>query len=261
MLAVLSPAKTLDYESDLPAHRPTQPRFLDQSEELIEVLRKRSRPQLRELMGISEKLADLNFQRNKEWQRPFTEDNARAAILAFKGDVYTGFDLSQYSKEDFSYAQKHLAILSGLYGMLRPLDLMQPYRLEMGTALKNAKGKNLYEFWGNAITREVNKSLKASGSDTLVNLASNEYFKVLQPEDIKGEIITPAFKDLKNGTYKFMSFYGKKARGMMADFIVRERVETPAKLKKFKTEGYRYNAEMSEGNNWVFTRDEVPKTA
>lgn len=261
MLAVLSPAKTLDYESDLPAHRPTQPRFLDQSEELIGILRKRSRPQLRELMGISEKLADLNFQRNKEWQRPFTEDNARAAILAFKGDVYTGFDLAQYSREDFSYAQKHLAILSGLYGMLRPLDLMQPYRLEMGTALKNPKGKNLYEFWGNAITREVNKSLKASGSDTLVNLASNEYFKVLQPGDIKGEIITPVFKDLKNGTYKFMSFYGKKARGMMADFIVRERVETPAKLKKFKTEGYCYNAEMSEGNNWVFTRDEVPKTA
>lgn len=261
MLAVLSPAKTLDYDSTCPNHRPTQPRFLDDSAELIETIRKRSRPQLRELMGISEKLADLNFQRYKEWDRPFSEDNARAAILAFKGDVYTGFDFSQYSTADFRYAQKHLAILSGLYGMLRPLDLIQPYRLEMGTQLKTKRGTNLYEFWGDSLTLGVNRALEDSGATTLVNLASNEYFKAIQPEAIQGEIITPIFKDLKNGTYKFMSFYGKKARGMMADFIVRERVKSLAKLKKFKTGGYRYNADLTEGNKWVFTRDAVPKAA
>lgn len=261
MLAILSPAKTLDYESPCPAHRATQPKYLDDASELITVLRKKSRPQLSELMHISEKLADLNFQRYKAWSPPFSDDNARAALLAFKGDVYTGFDLSTYSQDDFRYAQKHLAILSGLYGLLRPLDLMQPYRLEMGTSLKTTRGKNLYEFWGDTLTKGVNRSLKASGSDVLVNLASKEYFQAVDPDRVQGDIITPQFKDLKNGVYKFMSFYGKKARGMMADFIVRERIEEAAGLKKFKTAGYRYNAKLSSGNDWVFTRDKVPNPA
>lgn len=262
MLALLSPAKTLDFESTVSVPRPSQPAFLDRSEELVETLRKKSRPQLRELMSISEKLADENFQRFREWKRPFSEDNARAALLAFKGDVYTGFELDQYSADDFRYAQKHLMILSGLYGILRPLDLMQPYRLEMGTALKTAKGSSLYEFWGDQLTRGVNAACRKSGSSVLVNLASKEYFSALQEDQLSADrLITPQFKDLKNGTYKFLSYYGKKARGMMADFIVRERVETAADLRKFREAGYRYNKDLSDGDDWVFTRDEVPKAA
>lgn len=258
MLAVISPAKTLDFESPCPAHTATQPQFLEDASILIEVLRKKSRPQLRDLMGISEKLADLNYTRYREWSTPFTDDNARAALLAFKGDVYTGFELEDYSKSDFQFAQKHLRILSGLYGSLRPLDLIQPYRLEMGTQLKTPRGKNLYEFWGDTITKELKEALKKSASGTLINLASNEYFSSVDVSSLPGKIITPQFKDLKNGTYKFISFYGKKARGMMCEFMIRNRVTEPAGLKKFKMEGYRYNAKLSSGDNWVFTRDTPP---
>lgn len=258
MLAVISPAKTLDFESSCPPHSPTQPEFLEDSAALIEVLRKKTRPQLADLMGISEKLADLNYTRYRDWQLPFTDDNARAALLAFKGDVYTGFELGSYSKSDFQFAQKHLRILSGLYGVLRPLDLMQPYRLEMGTQLKNPRGKNLYAFWGDKITRNLKAALTKSGSDVLVNLASNEYFSAVDAESLSSRIVTPQFKDLKNGTYKFMSYYGKKARGMMCEFIVRNRVTDPTGLKKFKMEGYRYNAKLSSGDDWVFTRDTPP---
>ncbi|MDF1755690.1 MAG: peroxide stress protein YaaA [Verrucomicrobiales bacterium] len=259
MLAVISPAKTLDYESALPAHNPTQPEFLDDSEELIGVLRKKTRPQLSDLMGISEKLADLNFQRYKDWSVPFDEDNARAALLAFKGDVYTGFTLETYGKRDFNFSQKHLRILSGLYGLLRPMDLMQPYRLEMGTKLKNPRGKDLYEFWGSRITEAVDAAVEESGSEYLINLASNEYFSSIRKGELKSTIITPGFKDLKNGKYKIVSFYAKKARGMMCDFMIKNRITNPEELKKFDTAGYRYNKELSDNVSWVFTRDEPPK--
>ena len=258
MLAVISPAKTLDYESTLPSLRPTQPRLLDQSEELIKVLRKLSSSDLQALMGISEKLGDLNAERNQSWSVPFSSDNARAALFAFKGDVYTGFTLDEYSSEDLSYAQKHLRILSGLYGVLRPLDLMQPYRLEMGTSLKTSKGKNLYEFWGDQITSELNAAFKASGSNTLVNLASKEYFSSVNPRQLKGEVITPNFKDLKNGNYKIISFYAKKARGMMCDYLIRNQIEDPEGLKAFDRDGYSFNPNLSKGNDWIFTRDVVP---
>ncbi|MEC8825321.1 MAG: peroxide stress protein YaaA [Verrucomicrobiota bacterium] len=258
MLAVISPAKTLDYESVCPNHRPTQPAFLNEASELVSVLKKKTSAQLRDLMSVSEKLANENRSRYQEWSQPFTEDNARAALFAFKGDVYTGFDTASYSRSELQYAQKHLRILSGLYGVLRPLDLMQPYRLEMGTQLKNQEGKNLYAFWGDRLTKNVNKALEGSGSGIFVNLASNEYFSALQKDAIKGEIITPQFKDLKNGTYKFITIYGKKARGMMCDFMIQNNVNTPDDLKQFDSAGYRYNKELSEGSNWVFTRDEVP---
>ncbi len=258
MLAVISPAKTLDFECSLPSHRSTKPVYEEGAAELIATLRKKTRPQLRELMSLSEKLADLNFERYRSWQQAAPDDSSRAALFAFRGDVYTGFELDTYESGDLTYAQQHLRILSGLYGILRPLDLIQPYRLEMGTSLKTSKGANLYDYWGCQITKSLNTAVKKSGSEILVNLASQEYFSVIQPDQVKAEVITPQFKQLKNGTYKFLSFYGKKARGMMSDFIIRERVETPEKLKKFSREGYRFNAEFSEGNNWVFTRDEVP---
>lgn len=258
MLAVISPAKTLDYDSACPSHCPTQPSFLTEASELVAVLKAKTQPQLRELMTISEKLADENLERYKAWSQPFTEDNARAALFAFKGDVYSGLETSAYGKSELRYAQKHLRILSGLYGVLRPLDLMQPYRLEMGTQLKNASGKDLYTFWAGRLTENINKSLKNSGSNTFVNLASNEYFSALQQDNINGEIITPQFKDLKNGVYKFITFYGKKARGMMCDFMIRNEVRTADDLKRFNAAGYRFNSELSEGPNWVFTRDKVP---
>lgn len=261
MLAIISPAKTLDFECQLPAHRATKPQYLSEAGELIEVLRKKSRPQLQELMKLSEKLADLNFGRYKEWRPEASEDMARAALFAFRGDVYTGFELDAYGTDDLKYAQSHLRILSGLYGLLRPLDLIQPYRLEMGTALKTRKGRNLYDYWGEQLTDGLKKAVKKSETNYLVNLASNEYFSALSPDRLDAEVITPQFKQLKNGSYKFLSFYGKKARGMMSDFIIRERVETPEGLKNFSREGYSFNRSLSEGNNYVFTRDEVPSKA
>ncbi len=261
MLAIISPAKTLDYESELPAFEPTQPEFLEEAQQLITALRKKSRPQLREMMGISEPLADVNYDRYKRWQTPFSEDNARAAIFAFKGDVYTGFDLPSYGKRDLQFAQKQLRILSGLYGILRPLDLMQPYRLEMGTNLKNPGGKNLYEFWKEVATSSVNEAIKKSGSTSLVNLASKEYFSVLDQNSLKGEVVTPQFKELKNGSYKIISFFAKKARGSMCDFMIRERIKEPEGLKRFEVDGYQFNPKLSEGQEWVFTRDQPPSAS
>lgn len=258
MLAVISPAKTLDYESTLPSLRPTQPKLLGQAEALVKVLRKLSSSDLQALMSISEKLGDLNAERYQSWSIPFSNDNARAALFAFKGDVYTGFSLDEYASSDITFAQKHLRILSGLYGVLRPLDLMQPYRLEMGTSLETSAGKNLYEFWGNQITSELNAAFKASGSTSLVNLASKEYFSSVIQGQLKGEVITPNFKDLKNGSYKIISFYAKKARGMMCDYMIRNQIKEPEGLKGFDREGYSFNSKLSTGNDWIFTRDEVP---
>lgn len=256
MLVLLSPAKSLDYDSPLLTKKATKPRFIDQSSELVEQLRKLSVGQVGKLMSISEKLAQLNHDRFASWEPDFSKDKSRQAILAFTGDVYQGMELAKWSGDDFSRAQKQVRILSGLYGLLRPLDLMQPYRLEMGTKFKNERGKNLYEFWDEEITKVVNADLKRSGSANIVNLASNEYFSSVKPKLLKGELITPVFKDEKNGTYKIISFYAKKARGMMADFIVRKGVTDPTDLKKFKTAGYKFSKGDSTENQLVFTRAE-----
>ncbi|MFT6177699.1 MAG: cytoplasmic iron level regulating protein YaaA (DUF328/UPF0246 family) [Akkermansiaceae bacterium] len=256
MIVLLSPAKSLDYESPLLTKRATKPRFVEDSAELISQLRKLSVGKVGELMSISEKLAQLNYDRFASWEEEFTKENSRAAILAFTGDVYQGMTLAEWTKEDFDTAQKRVRILSGLYGVLRPLDLMQAYRLEMGTKFANKRGKNVYEFWGSALTDSLNTDLKKSGSNYVVNLASNEYFSAVKKKELAGELITPVFRDEKNGTYKIISFFAKKARGMMADFIVRNGVTDPKELQKFKTAGYRFSKKDSDEKMLVFLRKE-----
>lgn len=255
MLMVISPAKTLDYTSPLATKEFSLPRYLEQSSQLIEVLRKLSPNELAELMKLSDKLAGLNVARFTEWQPDFTVENAKQAILAFRGDVYTGLDADSLSAADFKYAQKHLRILSGLYGVLRPLDLMQPYRLEMGTKLENPNGHNLYEFWGERITESLNQCLKEQKASVLLNLASNEYFKAVKPKQLDATLIDVDFKDLKNGQYKIISFYAKKARGMMARYVIQNKIDSVAGLKNFTEQGYYYSAEQSKPNHLVFLRD------
>jgi cytoplasmic iron level regulating protein YaaA (DUF328/UPF0246 family) len=257
MLTLVSPAKTLDYESPLATDTYTQPRFTEQSQQLIETLRQLSVQDVAELMKLSDKLASLNVARYQSWEPKHTPDNARPAVLAFKGDVYTGLDAESLSETDFSFAQQHLRILSGLYGVLRPLDLLEPYRLEMGTRLKTASGDNLYQFWGERITAALNEELKTS-DDVVVNLASNEYFKSVQPKALNARLITPVFKDFKNGQYKIISFYAKKARGLMSRYIIQNRIDAPEAIKAFDLEGYYFSPEQSKGDTWVFLRDEVP---
>ena len=255
MLLVISPAKTLDYESPLPTRRHTQPAFIEHSKELIAGLRELSPARLSELMGISDKLAGLNAARFGSWSPSFTPENARPAILAFKGDVYTGLQAEEFSEADFDYAQQHLRMLSGLYGLLRPLDLMQPYRLEMGTAFKNARGKDLYAFWGDRISEWLNLALKEQGDDVLVNLASKEYFSAVKRPALKARVIDCEFRDFKNGEYKIISFHAKKARGLMARYVIRNRLEHPEAMTAFDEAGYRYVPERSSANNLVFLRD------
>lgn len=254
MLTVISPAKTLDFETAPHTRKVSQPRFLDESEILVETMRKQSAKKLSKLMGISPKLAELNVDRFKQWQRPFSEDNAKQALLAFRGDVYLGLVAEEFGERDFTFAQKNLRILSGLYGLLRPLDLIQPYRLEMGTKIKNEGGKDLYEYWDATITELMNDDLAGHKNKSVINLASIEYFKAVKPDLLPGNLITPVFKDYKNGTYKVLSFFAKKARGSMASFIVKNRINKPEDIKQFDTDGYQYNADLSHDNQWVFTR-------
>jgi len=255
MLIVVSPAKTLDYETPSKTKVYTQPDYLDNSQEIITRLRKLSSPELSRLMNVSQKIADLNVGRYKTWNKKFTEKNSKQSVLAFKGDVYTGLDAETFNSKDFNFAQKHLRVLSGLYGLLRPLDLMQAYRLEMGTRLDTAKGKNLYEFWGSTITEGLNKQLEKTQSDYLVNLASNEYFKAVKSKELNAEIITPAFKEYKNGEYKMISFFAKKARGMLSRYIIKNQLTNPEDIKSFSEDGYKYNKKLSNGNTWVFSRN------
>lgn len=255
MLLVISPAKTLDYETPLATSRFTQPEFIEHSKALVAVLRDYAPAQLSELMGISDKLAGLNAARFGSWSPHFSPENARPAILAFKGDVYTGLRAEDFSEADFDYAQQHLRMLSGLYGLLRPLDLMQPYRLEMGTALANARGKDLYAFWGERISQWLNAALAEQGDDVLVNLASKEYFSAVKKNALTARIIDCEFRDQKNGEYKIISFHAKKARGLMARFVLTQHIDQPEGLKGFAEAGYRYSAERSSANNLVFLRD------
>ncbi len=255
MLIVISPAKTLDYVSAPVTRKTTQPQLLAQSRQLVANARQLNPEGIQKLMGVSEKLAQLNHERFMNWGEPFTRDNAKQSILAFKGDVYTGLDADSMKAADFDYAQKHLRILSGLYGVLRPLDLMQPYRLEMGLKFANSGGKNLYEFWGEEITDRLNAQLKSIEAELLVNLASNEYFRAVKPRSLNADIVTPVFKDLKNGKYKVISFFAKKARGQMMRYILDKRLQDVAGLKKFRKDGYRYNKAESSAREVVFTRE------
>lgn len=255
MLTVISPAKTLDFDRPPATRRATRPGFIARAAELVEDARALSPGDIRQLMGVSETLAELNHQRFADWKTPFSLQNARQAVLAFRGDVYTGLDADSMGAAQLDFAQKHLRILSGLYGLLRPLDLIQPYRLEMGLKFANRGGRNLYEFWGQSITAELNREMHRSGSAVLVNLASREYFHAVQPAALEADIITPVFKELKAGRYRIISFFAKKARGRMARFIVDREINDPAELKKFKSDGYRYNRAESTAREWVFTRD------
>ncbi|MWV17758.1 peroxide stress protein YaaA [Pseudomonas sp. L-22-4S-12] len=259
MLMVISPAKTLDYETPPATARFTQPQFLDHAQELIGQLREMSPQQIGELMHLSDKLAALNVARYGSWHPDFTPANAKQALLAFKGDVYTGLNAEDFSEADFDFAQSHLRMLSGLYGVLRPLDLMQPYRLEMGTKLANARGNNLYDFWGERISAWLNDALAEQGDEVLLNLASNEYFGAVKRKTLNARVIDTEFKDLKNGQYKIISFYAKKARGLMARYVIKERLRDPAGLKDFAYAGYRYSAEQSKPDSLVFLRDQPPE--
>lgn len=254
MLILLSPAKTLNFNIQPQTKNYSAPLFPDKAKELVQLLRKFSPPQLQKLMSINPKLADLNVQRYLDWELPFTPDNAKQSLLVFNGEVYNGLKAPTLSAEDLDYAQERLLVLSGLYGALRPLDLMQPYRLEMGTKLKSKKGNDLYAFWGDQITAYVNQQIKAGGHKFLINLASDEYFSVLSKEKLNADIITPQFRDFSNGSYKFLTVYGKKARGMMARFIIKNRIEEVEQLKLFDENGYYFNEQLSEGSTWVFTR-------
>ncbi|PKR54348.1 peroxide stress protein YaaA [Thalassospira marina] len=254
MLAVVSPAKKLDFETPAPNMPVSQPAFLDDAVELIGVARKKTRRDLMNLMGISEDLAELNVQRFAHFKTPFTADNAKPAVYAFRGDTYVGLDADNLTQDDLDWAENHFRMLSGLYGALRPRDLMQAYRLEMGTRLENPRGKNLYEFWGEKIARHLNDVTRDHADRTLVNLASHEYFKAVKTKLIEGPVITPVFKEVKGNTAKVIGFSAKRARGMMARYMIQNRLEKPEDLKSFDMDGYVYRDDLTDGNDWVFTR-------
>jgi cytoplasmic iron level regulating protein YaaA (DUF328/UPF0246 family) len=256
MLIVLSPAKSLDYKTPAQVKSPTLPEFVSESAKLIADLRKLSPLEVSNLMGLSDQLAALNVGRYRDWSKKFTEENSKPAIYAFNGDVYDGFDVKTLNTKALDFAQDHLRILSGLYGALRPLDLMQAYRLEMGTSFKNPRGKDLYAFWGERVTDSLKKILEKQKKPVLLNLASEEYFKVLQPKNMYCQVISPVFQDGKDGKYKIISFYAKRARGLMARYVVDNRITDPADLKGFNLDGYKYLAPESSPEKPLFRRPE-----
>jgi hypothetical protein len=255
MRIVISPAKTLELDTPAKTKRHSQAQFLGESSELIDVLKNLNADELQSMMSISEKLAILNVERFKSWHRPFTPENAKQALFAFQGDVYTGLNAAELDSKAITYLQKNLFILSGLYGLLRPLDLMQAYRLEMGTHLSTSKGSTLYQFWDNKITDTLNTELNKEKNPTLINLASNEYSKAIKMKRLNAEIITPVFKDYKNDQYKVISFLAKKARGAMVRFLATEGIKNPEEIKDFCLGGYAYQADLSTTSDWVFTRN------
>jgi len=254
MLVLVSPAKKLDFKEMAAPITHSQPVFLDRSSVLVEHAKKLSQGELARLMKLSNKLTDLNFQRFKAFSPPFTVANSKQAALAFKGDTYIGLDAESLSEDDLIYAQDHLRILSGLYGMLRPLDLIQPYRLEMGSRLPNPKGEDLYEFWGDDLARAIDRTVAAHEEPVVINLASNEYFKAARSNTIDKRVITPIFKEVKDGVGKVLGLFAKRARGCMARYIIKNRVERSEDLKHFTGEGYEYKKELSSDDEWVFTR-------
>ncbi len=264
MYFVLSPAKSLNEKDDIPlniGNYYSQPALINETAQLIKILKNKDPIDLQELMSISSELATLNAERNQAWQLPFNDENAKPAAYLFDGDVYTGLDSYDMDKETMLYLNKHLGILSGLYGVIKPLDLIQPYRLEMGTKLKNERGENLYEFWGEQITEILNELIKEAQLDNeqpvLINLASNEYFKAVKKKALDADIITPRFEDEKNGQYKIISFYAKKARGLMVKYAADNKLTSAEQLKNFNLAGYRYCAEASDDKTWTFRRAEA----
>lgn len=253
MLVLLSPSKTLDFSPPRISEY-TFPELLNESEVLMKELSKLSPKDIQKLMKVSEAIAHTNFERFQNFKLPFTSDNSKQALLAFTGAVYTGIEVGEYTSEDFAFAQKHLRTLSGLYGVLRPLDLMQPYRLEMGRPLQNPHGKDLYAFWGTQIAERLKASLTQHADNIVVNLASQEYFRSVDTKALGARIVTPIFKENKDGKYKTIAIYAKKARGKMANYIIRGRIEDVEKLKRFREDGYQFDTNLSEEDEWVFVR-------
>ena len=255
MLTIISPSKTLDYQSPLITQKHTLPQFISYSEKLITDCKKLTVDDLTKLMSISPKLAEINHERFQNWHSDFNLNNARQAILAFKGDVYEGLNVEDFNDNDLQFAQSHLRILSGLYGVLRPLDLIQPYRLEMGIRLKNGNNSNLYQFWGDHLTDHLNKELSKSTHPTLINLASNEYFKAIKAKQLKATIIQPIFLDQSKGEYKVISFYAKKARGLMSRYIIKNGIDKSNDIKDFNLSGYQFDSKRSTELDWYFIRN------
>ena len=254
LVTIISPAKKLDYSPVEKNIDSTIPSLLEHSNELIKDLKSLNPQEVSSLMSLSDKLGALNYERFQEWKTPFTKSNSKQAILAFKGDVYQGLDAESLSETELIWAQKHVRILSGLYGILKPMDLMQPYRLEMGTKFATKRGQNLYDFWNSIITDELNKNF-SSDNTNLLNLASNEYFKSINVSELKANVISPVFMDKKNGKYKIISFFAKKARGLMTRYVIKNRIEDVTDIQNFEEGGYFFNEAMSEDNKPVFCRD------
>lgn len=254
MIIVISPAKSLYDHSPVQFERFTQAVFLPEAEKIVSILKKKKPAQLAKLMNISHKLAELNFHRFQEWALPFSPENSWQAVLMFNGDVYQGLKAETFTNIEFETAQQHLRILSGVYGLLKPLDLIQPYRLEMGIHIAIARKKNLYEFWKTKITAKLNEEMNDIDQKILINLASNEYFNAIDTKKLKARIITPAFKEYKDGQYQMVSFFAKKARGLMSKFIIQNQISDPEEIKTFDLEGYYYNNQLSKTDNWVYTR-------
>lgn len=254
MIITLSPSKGQDFDTPVKVKKSTIPAMLDESQQLIEELRKYTPEQITELMAVSDNITRLNVERYQAFSLPFTRKNARPALFAFKGDVYRGIPVEEYSQADLDFSQQHLRILSGLYGCLRPLDLIQAYRLEMKTRLHNPRGENLYQFWGERITKCLNEELKKQQEPVLVNLASNEYFKAVKPRLLEGRLLQVNFKEVKNGKARVIAVFAKRARGLMTDYIIRNRLEEAEGIRKFRVDGYRYSAADSDERQWTFVR-------
>jgi len=254
MLSLVSPAKKLNFESDTTSETHSQPRFLNEAMKLVRKARTLSRGQLAQTMKLSDNLADLNYRRFQDFSTPFDLGNAKQAALVFNGDTYVGLDAETLDSDDLAFAQNHLGILSGLYGLLRPLDLMQPYRLEMGAKFQPPHGENLYGFWDGQITEAINEVLQEHADNTVINVASNEYFKVIKQKSLNGSVITPVFKEIKDGEARTLGMFAKRARGMMARYIIKTRLDQPDGIKEFKDGGYEYRKDLSNGAQWVFTR-------
>ena len=254
MIAIISPAKKLNFSVDSPIKAFTQCHFLNESRKLVDEAKDYSFDEIMKMMNVSENIANLTVQRFQDWKTPFNKNNAKQAALAFNGDTYTGLEAETFSKEDFDYSQDHLRILSGLYGLLRPLDLIQPYRLEMGTKINNSKGKNLYEFWGRKISEKLNKDISNHDSKYIINCASDEYFKVIGLQNLNVQVIKPIFKDVKNGVPKVISFFAKRARGMMSKYIIKNRVQTINDLHGFNDNGYEFQPDQSDNNKLIYIR-------
>ncbi len=259
MLIVLSPSKSLDYDTPPQTDTYTEPQFGDDAQELVDILRDYSREDLQDLMSISENLADLNYGRYQDYSETLSTDNAKQSIMAFDGDVYRDFQLDEYGDAEFEFLQDHVRTISGLYGLLRPLDLMQPYRLSMGTKLENSRGDDLYDFWDTKITEAINEALANQEDDILLNLASNEYFRTVKKRHLDGRVLDVKFRDLRGDTYRTISFYLKRLRGTLSDFVVRNQITDPEELKSFTGRNYYFSEEKSSEDEFVFLRDEKPE--